>query len=96
VLAKPATPYVENLMDTKDTVRRLGLIRVRDALADVSASHAAETAPLAASIDANATLREALSKLLEGTPSLRVLDAGRDAGTLDFEGLRRALTAAEA
>jgi osmoprotectant transport system ATP-binding protein len=89
VLAKPATTYVENLMDTKDTVRRLGLMRVRDALKVTNAL----AVPSETDIDANATLREALSQLLEGAKTLRVLDAGRNAGTIDFEGLRRALTA---
>jgi hypothetical protein len=39
VLAKPATPYVENLRDSKDAVRRLGLIRVRDAMTPADDAH---------------------------------------------------------
>ncbi|GAC1495102.1 MAG: hypothetical protein NVS1B2_12920 [Vulcanimicrobiaceae bacterium] len=31
VLGHPATPYVEALLDTRDTIRRLGLLRVADA-----------------------------------------------------------------
>jgi osmoprotectant transport system ATP-binding protein len=100
VLAKPATDYVATLMDSKDTVRRLGLLRVADALSN--AQTAAAPAPDAtrergeASIGANASLREALSRLLDGPDRLRVMDGDTARGTLDFEDLRRALTAGEA
>jgi osmoprotectant transport system ATP-binding protein len=93
VLAKPATPYVESLMDTKDAVRRLGLMRVRDAM---SAATSVPDTSGANTIGANATLREALSLLLEGATRLRVIEGARTCGALDFEGMRRALTATEA
>jgi len=98
VLAKPATPYVENLMDAKDAVRRLGLIRVRDAMRPltegVGAPQSADSgAP--GSIDADKTLREALSLFLEGAQRLNVNGAG-PRGTLEFDDVRRAVAASQA
>jgi osmoprotectant transport system ATP-binding protein len=93
VLAKPATPYVEDLMDTKDAVRRLGLIRVRDAMRLADDAH-----PIPAtqgSIGADQTLREALSLFLEGADRLSVNGAG-PRGTLGFDDVRRAIAVTEA
>jgi osmoprotectant transport system ATP-binding protein len=93
VLAKPATPYVESLMDTKDAVRRLGLIRVRDAMSPADDAH-----PIPAtqgSIGADQTLREALSLFLEGAERLSVNGTG-PRGTLAFDDVRRAIALTEA
>ncbi len=87
VLAHPATPYVEALLDTRDTVRRLGLLHVRDAMS----RGAAPGAPSDGSVPADATLREALGLLLGGARRLAV--DGTNGATLDFDGVRQALAA---
>jgi osmoprotectant transport system ATP-binding protein len=89
VLSKPATAYVERLMDAKDTVRRLGLMHARDAM--TAANGATD-----GTIDAGATLRDALSHLLDGATRLAVLDGDQPCGTLAFDDLRRALLRARA
>lgn len=84
VLSNPATPYVERLMDAKDTVRRLGLMHVRDAMSSANAA-------TDGTIGAGATLRDALSHLLDGATRLAVQDGEIVCGTLGFDDLRRAL-----
>ncbi len=94
ILAKPATPYVEELLDTKDAVRRLQLLRARDAMQgagnDAPAGSAGD-----ATIEGEATLRDALSRLLEGATCLTVLDGDKPAGTLAFDDVRAAIAASE-
>ncbi|MBC5809451.1 MAG: ABC transporter ATP-binding protein [Candidatus Eremiobacteraeota bacterium] len=88
MLVSPATPYVEALLDTGDAVRRLQLLRVRDAMgAPVGAP---ESAP---SISSDATLREALSRLLEGSERLAVVDGTRVSGSVTFADVQRAVKA---
>jgi osmoprotectant transport system ATP-binding protein len=88
LLAKPATPYVERLLDTHDAVRRLQLIRVREAMSP--------PAGLAtrSSIDADRSLRDALTAFLEGAERLAV--TGATTGTLGFDDVRRAIARTEA
>ncbi len=90
ILALPATPYVKELLDTKDVVRRLSLLRARDALRNDGS-----VAPTGggATVDADATLRDVLSRLLEERSRLAVVDAGRTIGALDFEDVRAAIAA---
>ncbi len=89
VLGHPATPYVEALLDTHDTVRRLGLLRVSDALR--VATHAPSNPHDAvASLPADASLREALVRFLGG--ARRIAVDGSDA-SFDFDDVRRALAA---
>ncbi|MGP6156934.1 MAG: ABC transporter ATP-binding protein, partial [Vulcanimicrobiaceae bacterium] len=91
VLARPATPYVEQLLDARDAVRRLQLLHVRDAVV-----RAANGAPAAQpSIDAGSSLREALSVLLEGAERIAVLEDGAVVGTLGFDDVRTAIAATE-
>ena len=98
VLARPATPYVERLMDSKDAVRRLGLLRVRDAMAP------AGDEPAQGRIAASASLRDALSAFLAGAERLAVdrdpADASGGGGTgaaaLTFADVRRAVAATQA
>jgi osmoprotectant transport system ATP-binding protein len=91
VLARPATPFVEELLDAHDAVRRLQLLRVRDAFVrTANGSPAARPA-----IDAGRSLREALSLLLEGAERVAVLEEGRIAGTLGFDDVRSAIAASE-
>ena len=100
ILAKPATPYVEELLDAKDAVRRLQLLRARDAMrpsdgATTAADGATANDRVNATIPADATLREALSRLLEGAPMLAVDDGDRRIGTLAFDDVRAAIAATE-
>ena len=94
MLAQPATPYVAELLDTKDAVRRLQLLRVRSALGSRSAAtdgaldNASDTP---ATISPDASLREAVSAFLEGAERLRVVENGTTLGTLVFADVRAAL-----
>jgi osmoprotectant transport system ATP-binding protein len=85
ILSRPASPYVERLLETHDSVRRLALLCVRDALEPV---RDAINHPV---IAIDATLREALSVFLHGADVLDVRDGERRAGSLTFEALRRAM-----
>jgi osmoprotectant transport system ATP-binding protein len=88
VLAKPASAYVEELLDTKDAVRRLQLIRVREAMAPAGPATQGR-------IGAERTLREALSSFLEGADRLSVVDGESERGTLSFDDVRRAIATTE-
>ena len=90
VLAKPATTYVETLLDAKDAVRRLSLLCARDALRN--ASRPVDGAPR---VPASETLRAVLSRLLEGADAVAVVDEGRVIGSLSFVEIRAALVANE-
>ncbi len=97
VLAKPATPYVEALLDAKDAVRRLSLLHARDALRPANGADTAG-APLGAQayrVEAGATLRTVLSELLEHADAVDVVEDGRRIGTLSFADVRAALLASE-
>jgi len=87
VLSKPATPYVAELLQTSDAVRRLSLMCVRDAMLSPANGNDAK-------IDAKASLRDALNEFLLGAARLQVVDNGSIVGTLDFEALRRAIARA--
>ena len=89
ILAKPATPYVAELLDAHDAVRRLGLMRARDAMAPLQARE-----PIAR-VDLGATLREVLSMLLEGADAIAVVDGGCVVGSISFNEIRAALVASE-
>lgn len=89
VLAHPATPYVERLLDARDAVRRLGLMYVREAMRSPEKDGARPA------IAANATLREALSAFLDGADRVDVVDDGRSVGTLGFDDVRRAIARSE-
>jgi osmoprotectant transport system ATP-binding protein len=102
MLAQPATPYVEQLLDTKDAVRRLQLLTVRAALgvraATPGAGHEAADSTANESdvaISPDASLREAVSAFLEGAERLRVVSDGAMLGTLVFADIRRALESEE-
>jgi osmoprotectant transport system ATP-binding protein len=90
VLAKPATAYVAELLDSKDAVRRLQLLRARDALRS-NASAPADAAAAEPRVAPDATLREVLSVLLEGAQRVIVGVDGRDLGSLSFDDVRTAL-----
>ena len=84
-LAKPATPYVAELLDAHDAVRRLGLMTAREAMVPASERESI------ARVDAGASLREVLSLLLEGSQSVSIVDGGRVAGSVSFEEIRAAV-----
>jgi len=81
VLSKPATPYVAELLQASDAVRRLSLVCVRDAMRAAAPNTDGQ-------IDARATLRDALNEFLLGASVLRVTENGTVIGSLDFEALR--------
>ncbi len=85
-LIRPATPYVVELLQTRDVLQRADLMPARLA--------AQPDAPAGGgSISADLPLREALNALLAGPNRLDVVDAGKRIGSLDFEDIRRALGA---
>ena len=86
ILSAPADPYVEQLLDTRDVVRRLNLLFVRDAMSHAQGSAGGE-------IGENDTLRDSLGAFLAGTQRLSVKRDGRSVGTLTFDDVRRALAA---
>jgi osmoprotectant transport system ATP-binding protein len=91
-LAHPATPYVEDLLGGRDTIRRLGLLCARDAMRNTPGADV----PAGARIEAVQSLREALNALLQGHDALGVYDGGAPVGTLAFDDIRRAIAATAA
>lgn len=90
ILAEPATPYVAELLDTKDAVRRLQLLTVRTTL-ETSGATTREPSGDDRTIAADASLREAVSAFLEGAERLRVVDGDATLGTIAFADVRAAL-----
>ena len=88
ILTKPASPFVAQLLDTADTVRRLGLIAVAGVIRTTNVAQSTIT------IDASATLREALSALLTATDRVDVVRDGTRIGSVGFDDVRSALVAA--
>jgi len=89
ILAHPATPYVEELLDAHDLVRRLQLLRVRDAMRPPG-----EATPTQARIAPDRTLRDALGSFLEGVDTLEVVEGETRCGTLNFDDVRHAIARA--
>jgi osmoprotectant transport system ATP-binding protein len=86
VLTRPATPYVAQLLETHDRVRRLSLISAADAAVQRNSA-------IDGSIDASASLRDALNAFLDGAQCLAVEQGGQRLGTLQFDDVRAALRA---
>lgn len=84
ILGSPANAFVAELLDTGDTMRRLSLMRAGDAASAV-------TGGTDGAIDAGATLREAVNKLLAGARRLAVERDGAIVGSIGFDDLRSAL-----
>jgi osmoprotectant transport system ATP-binding protein len=93
VLAKPATLYVEALLDAQDTVRRLQLLCARDAMRPPDQNGSTSESPSVAPDD---SLRAVLARLLEGSERVAVVDAGCILGTISFVEIRAAIVASEA
>jgi osmoprotectant transport system ATP-binding protein len=78
ILARPATPFVAELVGAGDIVRRLRALRVGAAIDSL-----ATTKPGLPAIAAHATLGEALAALLDGADALEVRDeAGAISGVV--------------
>ncbi|MHB8355863.1 MAG: hypothetical protein ACYDDQ_04155, partial [Vulcanimicrobiaceae bacterium] len=90
ILSAPATPYVGRLLDAGDVIRRLSLLRVRDAMVPGTSDG---TIP---EIAADASLREALDAFLSGAETLAVRAGASRIGTIAYENVRRALRAPDA
>lgn len=89
ILAHPADDFVAALLDAHDAVRRLGLLRVAQAMGPPGGG------PHGATIAPDRSLREALNLLLEShAPALEVVANGARTGSLGFEEIRRALRGA--
>ncbi|TAM73532.1 ABC transporter ATP-binding protein [bacterium] len=93
ILTHPATPFVAELVDADDALRRLSVIT----LGELTAS-AARGTPLPEepgtipALDAGVSLRAALAVMLEtGAPRVRVMHDGREAAVLDLDTLRNAV-----
>ena len=84
ILTHPASRFVADLLNADDTLRRLSLMSAGSAAAAVSG--AAD-----GTIDAEATLRDALGRLLAGARLLAVERGGERIGSLGFEQIRTAL-----
>jgi osmoprotectant transport system ATP-binding protein len=88
LLTHPADPYVAELTDASDVLRRLGLMPAGEAA--TGGASAGENAP---HIDARSSLREALGRmLLDGEP-LVVTEDGHTRGVLRFADIAAALRA---
>jgi osmoprotectant transport system ATP-binding protein len=83
-LVHPATPYVAELLETHDVLRRADLLPVR--LAAQPNALRGQT-----SIAAGLPLRAALNALLAGSDRLDVIENGQRIGSLAFEDVRRAI-----
>jgi len=90
LLSHPQTTYVAELTDASDVLRRLGLLRAGDVAID---GVPAAIEGNARRIDANASLREALGRLLIDGGPLVVIDANgaRPRGILDVAAIGAAL-----
>jgi len=88
LLAHPQTDYVAALTHASDVLRRLALMRARDAATRGATPEVAASVPR---IQADATLRDALGRLLiEGEP-LAVTENGTALGVLTFGAISEAL-----
>jgi len=87
VLSRPATPYVAQLLNSQDVLRRLGLLKVRDAMVRQPSGIPDKV------IDGSSTLREALNVFLNGTATLDVIENGERVGSISLIQVQQALRA---
>ncbi|MEM9153983.1 MAG: ATP-binding cassette domain-containing protein [Cyanobacteria bacterium P01_F01_bin.33] len=86
ILTRPANAFVRELVGADDTVRQLGLIRVKTAMQSQAMDRSPGGSP---AIECNDTLRRALSLLLRtGAPYLTVTEGNRAIGVLTLEHIR--------
>jgi osmoprotectant transport system ATP-binding protein len=86
MLARPATPFVSDLIGADDVVRRLRAIHVSAALEPAREGDAAD----GPSVGAHASLGDALSLLLDGALRLVVRDGADVRGVVTVAGILRA------
>ncbi|MHB8507235.1 MAG: ABC transporter ATP-binding protein [Candidatus Dormibacteria bacterium] len=86
LLARPASPYVEEFLGAGRLVRRLGLVPLREVKLG-----SLEGVKPDGEVDAGATLRDALEEVLRSrTGKVMVRDGGKPVGVVDSETIRRA------
>ena len=90
LLTHPCDPYVAELTDASDVLRRLGLVRAGEAATRTVPAGVRGNAPR---IDAQATLREALGRILIDGEPLVVMSDGRPRGVLDVATIGETLRA---
>ena len=88
LLSHPATPYVEELLGSRDALRRLSRLPVQSAIRLSSGGRAT------AVIQSDRSLRDALNVLLAGSNLVEVRRGNSCIGTLTFEDIRSALVEA--
>jgi len=87
ILARPATPFVADLVGSRDALRLLAVLKVSDALNGLQGT-GGEAAPLRDAVRADATLREALSMMAEsGDARLAVERDGSRVGFVTVDGM---------
>ena len=87
ILARPATPFVADLVGSHDALRLLAVMKVVEAL-DGSTSPSGAAASTGAAVRVDATLREALSKMAEsGDARLAVERDGARVGFITVDGM---------
>lgn len=89
LLQRPANGFVRDLLGTTDRVRHLGLLPVTSAMA--THSFPSETIPPRPTVPANASLRQALSTLLQtGATTLTVMGDRTPLGIITLDAIRQA------
>jgi osmoprotectant transport system ATP-binding protein len=87
LLAHPASQFVEDFLGEGRLVRRLALIKVRD----VKLIPPNGASPPATSVDASASLRDALDAVLRADDGrVRVIDGDSVLGIVTFDAIREA------
>jgi len=90
VIARPASPFVADLVNAHDVLRLLGVLRAADAI--TGDTLAAALSADGQSVNANATLREALSVLAaSGGDSVTVVRDAARVGSISLEDILSAL-----
>lgn len=86
LVSRPSSDFVRELLDTDDRVRQLGLVRAETVMHSLPNGFTPGDHP---TVDANASLRDALSVLLRpGVQAVTVMRAGCPVGQLAFDDLR--------
>lgn len=88
LLSRPATPYVEELLGSRDALRRLSRLTVQSAIRRSSGERAT------AFIQSDRSLRDALNVFLAGSNLVEVRIGNSCIGTLTFDDIRSALAKA--
>jgi len=90
ILARPATPFVADLVGSHDALRLLAVVRVADALD--GAPSCSTSAPAGAAVRSDATLRDALSMMAQtGEASVAVVRDGARVGVIGVDDMLAAL-----